>query len=69
MADKMNKETLKKQAKVWIIDLEYFFSISQKILVRTMSSMGVEDFLKAADEAFNLLDVDGNGTIERGDIE
>ena len=34
-----------------------------------MSSMGGEDFLKAADEAFNLLDVDGNGTIERGDIE
>ena len=52
-----------------MIDLEYFFSISQKILVRTMSSMGGEDFLKAADEAFNLLDVDGNGTIERGDIE
>ena len=27
------------------------------------------DFLKVADEAFDLLDMDGNGTIERGDIE
>ena len=32
-------------------------------------SMGAEDFLKLADEAFDLLDMDGNGTIERGDIE
>ena len=32
-------------------------------------SEGGEDFLKAADEAFALLDVDRNGTIERGDIE
>ena len=28
-----------------------------------------EDFLKVADDAFDLLDMDGNGTIERGDIE
>ena len=49
--------------------LEYFFhSFSQKILGRKMT-MGSDDFLKAADEAFALLDVDGNGTIERGDIE
>ena len=48
----------------------YFFQLffSQKILGRKMT-MGGEDFLKAADEAFALLDVDGNGTIERGDIE
>ena len=32
-------------------------------------SGGGDDFLKAADEAFDLLDMDGNGTIERGDIE
>ena len=32
-------------------------------------SLGGDDFLKVADEAFNLIDVDGNGTIERGDIE
>ena len=32
-------------------------------------SVGGDDFLKAADDAFDLLDMDGNGTIERGDIE
>ena len=28
-----------------------------------------EDFNKLAEEAFQLLDIDGNGWIERGDIE
>ena len=32
-------------------------------------SVGGDDFLRAADDAFDLLDMDGNGTIERGDIE
>lgn len=32
-------------------------------------SIGGDDFIKAADEAFDMLDMDGNGTIERGDIE
>ena len=51
--------------------LELFFTyivFSQQILGKKMS-LGGDDFLKVADEAFNLLDVDGNGTIERGDIE
>ena len=39
-----------------------------KMLGEKMRS-GAEDFLKVADEAFDLLDMDGNGTIERGDIE
>ena len=69
MADKMKNETLKKKAKVEIIWLKIFFpSFFLKILGKKMS-LGGEDFLKVADEAFNLLDVDGNGTIERGDIE
>ena len=32
-------------------------------------SIGGDDFIRAADEAFDMLDMDGNGTIERGDIE
>ena len=32
-------------------------------------STGGDDFLRAAAEAFDTLDMDGNGTIERGDIE
>ena len=38
------------------------------MLGRKMSTGG-DDLLRAADEAFDLLDMDGNGTIERGDIE
>ena len=73
MADKMKNETLKKHAKVeiYFFLLELFFTyivFSQQILGKKMS-LGGDDFLKVADEAFNLLDVDGNGTIERGDIE
>ena len=68
MADKMKNETLKKKAKVEIIWKYFFLRFFFKILGKKMS-LGGEDFLKVADEAFNLLDVDGNGTIERGDIE
>ena len=32
-------------------------------------STEAEDFLKLADEAFELLDMDGNGIVDRGDIE
>ena len=32
-------------------------------------SIGGDDLVRLADEAFDMLDMDGNGTIERGDIE
>ena len=36
---------------------------------KLLSEDGQYDFLKVADDAFDLFDMDGNGTIERGGIE
>ena len=82
--DLKKSETFKNHAKVWKIQYMplYIFSFPyaivnirdikiwfiQKMLGKKMS-IGGDDFIKAADEAFDMLDMDGNGTIERGDIE
>ena len=66
--EERNPEKARESRNYWLGIFFFQFFFSQKILGKKMS-MGGDDFLKAADEAFNLLDVDGNGTIERGDIE
>ena len=57
----MNSETFKNLAKFWESGLVW----------ESGKEMDIEsdDFIRAADEAFDMLDMDGNGTIERGDIE
>ena len=80
--DLKKSETFKNHAKVWKIQyaiiyfLPFHFVMSiekkwfdlSKMLGKKMS-IGGDDFIKAADDAFDMLDMDGNGTIERGDIE
>ena len=67
--DERINETLKIHAKVRRDILKYCDCIYfGKMLGEKMWSEA-EDFLKVADEAFDLLDMDDNGTIERGDIE
>ena len=42
---------------------------SNKINDLKKSPKGADVFSVSADEAFDMMDMDGNGTIERGDIE
>ena len=66
--DDKRKESLKKHAKVILLIFQISFETAFQMLGKKLS-IGGDDFLKHADEAFDMMDMDGNGTIERGDIE